>query len=86
MDIKEVIKIERERAAEAKEKLDTHIEFIDDDGERVTIEELCADDTEVINERLGRYKEYAEYHNQIADWLENLDLLQEALRQLIFKI
>ena len=42
--------------------------FFDD----VSISELYCDDTAVIEEHLSNYRKCAEYHDQLAEWLEEL--------------
>ena len=63
MTIEEIIKKEKEIAAEFQKAVDTHI--VNDNGD--TIEEMCCDDTEVIEEHLQRCKVFADYHNQIVN-------------------
>ena len=38
----------------------------------VSLSQLYCDDTEVIEEHLENYKKCAEYHKQLAEWLEEL--------------
>ena len=65
--------IQREnKSAEANQKIvDTEIVFDD-----VSLSQLYCDDTEVIEEHLSNYRKCAEYHKQIADWLEELVMLR----------
>lgn len=67
MSIDEAIQRENKIAEENKKIVDTQIVF---DG--VYISQLYCDDAEVIEEHLQNYKKCAEYHKQIADWLEEL--------------
>ena len=62
MTIDEIIAKETEIAQEFQKAADTHI--VNENGD--TIEEMCCDDTEVIEEHLQRCKVFADYHNQIA--------------------
>ena len=52
--------IEKEKGIIKQERIfqDTHVLFVDDDGEEVTIEILYADDTECIEEALQKSKKY----------------------------
>ena len=67
MTIDEAIQRENKIAEENQKIVDTQIVFDD-----VSISELYCDDTEVIEEHLSNYRKCAEYHKQIADWLEEL--------------
>ena len=67
MSIDEAIQRENKIAKENQKIVDTQIVFDD-----VSISELYCDDTEVIEEHLSNYKKCAEYHDQIAEWLEEL--------------
>ena len=71
MTLDEVIQRENKIAEENQKIVDTQIVFDD-----VSISELYCDDTEVIEEHLSNYKKCAEYHKQIADWLEELVMLR----------
>ena len=66
MSIDEVIEKESKIAKENQKIVDTQIVF-----DNVSISELYCDDTEVIEEHLSNYKKCAEYHEQIAEWLED---------------
>ena len=72
MTIDKAIAREREVAKENQKIVDTQIVFDD-----VYISELYCDDTEVIEEHLENYKKCAEYHKQLAEWLEELKELKE---------
>lgn len=72
MTIEEIIKKENEIAAEFQKVTDTHIV---DDG--FTLEEMYCDDTEVIEEHLQRCKDFADYHNQIADTMRKYQKIEE---------
>ena len=65
--------IQREnKIAEANQKIvDTEIVFDD-----VYLSQLYCDDTEVIEEHLSNYRKCAEYHEQIAEWLEELKTIK----------
>ena len=65
MSIDEAIEKENKIAKENQKIVDTQIVF-----DNVSISELYCDDTEVIEEHLSNYKKCAEYHEQIAEWLE----------------
>ena len=71
--------IQREnKSAEANQKIvDTEIVFDD-----VSLSQLYCDDTEVIEEQLSNYRKYAEYHKQIAEWLELLKLYQKSMEDI----
>ena len=71
MTLDEAIQRENKIAEENQKIVDTQIVFED-----VSISELYCDDTEVIEEHLSNYKKCAEYHKQIADWLEELVMLR----------
>ena len=66
MSIDEAIEKESKIAKENQKIADTQIVF-----GNVSISELYCDDTEVIEEHLSNYKKCAEYHEQIAEWLED---------------
>ena len=67
MSIDEAIEKESKIAKENQKIVDTQIVFYN-----VSISELYCDDAEVIEEHLSNYKKCAEYHEQIAEWLEEL--------------
>ena len=67
MSIDEAIEKESKIAKENQKIVDTQIVF-----DNVSISELYCDDTEVIEEHLSNYKKCAEYHEQLAEWLEEL--------------
>ena len=71
MTLDEAIQWENKIAEENQKIVDTQIVFDD-----VSISELYCDDTEVIEEHLSDYRKCAEYHKQIADWLEELVMLR----------
>ena len=66
MSIDEAIEKESKIAKENQKIVDTQIVF-----DNVSISELYCDDTEVIEEHLSNYKKCAEYHEQLAEWLED---------------
>ena len=66
MTIDEAIEKENKIAKENQKIVDTQIVF-----DNVSISELYCDDTEVIEKHLSNYKKCAEYHEQIAEWLED---------------
>ena len=72
MTLDEAIQRENKIAEENQKILDTQIVFDD-----VSISELYCDDTEVIEEHLSNYRKCAEYHKQLADWLEELKFLKQ---------
>ena len=77
MTLDEAIRIEN-KSAEANQKIvDTKIVFDD-----VSLSQLCCDDTEVIEEHLSNYRKYAEYHKQIAEWLELLKWYQQSMEDI----
>ena len=71
MTLDEAIQRENKISEENQKIVDTQIVFDD-----VSISELYCDDTEVIEEHLSNYRKCAEYHKQIADWLEELVMLR----------
>ena len=70
MTLDEAIQRENKIAEENQKIVDTEIVFDD-----VSLSQLYCDDTEVIEEHLSNYRKCAEYHKQIADWLEELKVL-----------
>ena len=72
MTLDEAIQRENKIAEENQKIVDTQIVFDD-----VSISQLYCDDTEVIEEHLSNYKKCAEYHKQLAEWLEELKELRE---------
>ena len=71
MTLDEAIQTENKIAEENQKIVDTEIVFDD-----VSLSQLYCDDTEVIEEHLSNYRKCAEYHKQIADWLEELVMLR----------
>ncbi len=71
--------IQREnKIAEANQKIvDTEIVFDD-----VSLSQLYCDDTEVIEEHLSNYRKCAEYHEQLAEWLELLKWYQQGMEDI----
>lgn len=74
MTIDEAIQRENKIAEENQKIVDTQIVFDD-----VSISELYCDDTEIIEEHLSNYRKCAEYHEQLAEWLEELKALKNGL-------
>ena len=72
MTIDEAIQRENKIAEENQKIVDTQIVF-----DAVSISELYCDDTEVIEEHLSNYRKCAEYHEQLAEWLEELKFLRQ---------
>ena len=72
ISIDEAIQRENKIAEENQKIVDTQIVF-----DNVSISELYCDDTEVIEEHLSNYRKCAEYHKQIAEWLEELKAYKE---------
>ena len=72
MTIDEAIQRENKIAKENQKIVDTEIVFND-----VSFSQLYCDDTEVIEEHLENYKKCAEYHKQLAKWLEELKDYQD---------
>ena len=72
MTLDEAIQRENKISEENQKIVDTQIVFDD-----VSISELYCDDTEVIEEHLSNYKKCAEYHEQLAEWLEELKFLRQ---------
>lgn len=67
MTIDEAIQRENKIAKENQKIVDTQIVFDD-----VSLSQLYCDDTEVIDEHLSNYIKCSEYHEQLAEWLEEL--------------
>ena len=79
MTLDEAIQRENKIAEENQKIVDTQIVFDD-----VYISELYCDDTEVIEEHLSNYRKCAEYHKQIAELLEELQMYKSlAPRELV---
>ena len=79
MTLDEAIQRENKIAEENQKIVDTQIVFDD-----VSISELYCDDTEVIEEHLSNYRKCAEYHEQLAEWLEELKMYKSlAPRELV---
>ena len=72
MTLDEAIQRENKIAEENQKIVDTEIVFDD-----VSLSQLYCDDTEVIEEHLSNYRKCAEYHKQIAEWLEELKFLRQ---------
>ena len=72
ISIDEAIQRENKIAEENQKIVDTEIIFDD-----VSLSQLYCDDTEVIEEHLENYKKCAEYHKQLAKWLEDYKRLKE---------
>lgn len=72
MTLDEAIKHAENIAEENQRVVDTGIVFND-----VTIDMLCCDDTEVIEEHLANYQRCAEDHKQLAAWLRDYKRLKE---------
>lgn len=71
MTLDEAIQRENKIAEENQKIVDTEIVFDD-----VSLSQLYCDDTEVIEEHLSNYRKCAEYHKQLAEWLEELVMLR----------
>ena len=77
MTLNEAIQREN-KIAEANQKIvDTEIVFDD-----VYLSQLYCDDTEVIEEHLSNYRKCAEYHKQLAEWLELLKWYQQGMEDI----
>ena len=72
ISIDKAIQRENKIAEENQKIVDTEIIFDD-----VSLSQLYCDDTEVIEEHLENYKKCAEYHKQLAKWLEELKDYQD---------
>ena len=72
MTIDEIIAKEKEIADEFQNTVDTHMV-----NSGCSLEEMCCDDTEVIEENLKRCKELSDYHNQIADTMHKYQQIKE---------
>ena len=71
MTLDEAIQRENKIAEENQKIVDTEIVFDD-----ISLSQLYCDDTEVIEEHLSNYRKCAEYHKQLAEWLEELVMLR----------
>ena len=76
MTLDEAIQRENKIAEENQKIVDTQIIFDD-----VSISELYCDDTEVIEEHLSNYRKCAEYHKQLAEWLEDFKELKSTIQK-----
>ena len=76
MRLDEAIQRENKIAKENQKIADTQIVFDD-----VSISELYCDDTEVIEEHLSNYRKCAEYHKQLAEWLEDFKELKSTIQK-----
>ena len=86
----EVIKQEIKVAEESQKVVDTHIVFTDDDGDGVSVEEIYADDTEIIDAHLLHYQFCADYHKfiaeQLVNWKIKLNLtISKMMKKLVIK-
>lgn len=72
MTIDEAIKRAEEIAEYNQKVVDTH--HISDD---ISLDELYADDTEIIDEQLEGYKECADDYSQLSEWLKDYKRLLE---------
>lgn len=72
MTLDEAIKHVENIAEKNQRIVDTGIVFDD-----VTIDMLCCDDTEVIEEHLANYQRCAEEQRQFAEWLRELKAYRE---------
>ena len=72
MTLDEAIQRENKIAEENHKIVDTEIVFDD-----ISLSQLYCDDTEVIEEHLSNYRKCAEYHDQLAEWLEELKFLKQ---------
>ena len=75
LTIDEAIQRENKIAEENQKIVDTEIVF-----DYVSLSQLYCYDTEVIEEHLENYKKCAEYHKQLAEWLEELKALKNGLK------
>ena len=78
ISIDEAIQRENKIAEENQKIVDTEIIFDD-----VSLSQLYCDDTEVIEEHLENYKKCAEYHKQLAKWLEELKDYQDKNKMVV---
>ena len=80
ISIDEAIQRENKIAEENQKIVDTEIIFDD-----VSLSQLYCYDTEVIEEHLENYKKCAEYHKQLAKWLEELKSYRQQYLELCKK-
>ena len=80
MTLDEAIQRENKSAKANQKIVDTEIVFDD-----VSLSQLYCDDTEVIEEQLSNYRKYAEYHKQIAEWLELLKWYQQGMEDIPYE-
>jgi len=76
----DVIEKEHKVAKESKKVVDTHVFSIDYDGNDIYVEEMYADDTEIIEEILANYQYLVDYHEFIAKELEKLEKIEYELK------
>lgn len=76
MTLDEAIKNAEDVAEDSQRIVDTGIVF-----DNITIDELYADDTEIIEEKLKNCQLCADEHRQLAEWLKELKQLREQTRK-----
>ena len=72
MAIEKIITNEKGIVADFQNAINTHMA-----SEGLSVEELCCDDTEVIEEQLARWQKIADYHNTIVTCLEKYQKIKQ---------
>ena len=67
MDLDKLIEMEQEKASIHQQVFDTHVLY-----NGVTLEEIYADDTEIIDEQLSNHQYMADTHKEIAKYLNQI--------------
>lgn len=72
MSIEKIITNEKGIVADFQNAINTHIV-----SGGLSVEELCCDDTEVIEEQLARWQKNVDYHNTIVTCLEKYEKIEQ---------
>jgi hypothetical protein len=80
MTIDEAIEQIEEVVEENQKVVDMHRITCNGTGAGVLIDELFADDTEIIEEHLANFQKTADQYRQLAEWLKELKQLREQTR------
>lgn len=75
MSIEEIIEKEQEMSKIFQRTVDTHMV-----SEDLSLEELYCDDTEIIEEKLKRSQELANFHNQIVNVMQKYQKVQTIVK------
>jgi hypothetical protein len=74
MAIEKIITNEKGIVADFQNAINTHMT-----SEGLSVEELCCDDTEVIEEQLARWQKIADYHDTIVTCLEKYQKIERII-------